>query len=102
MFGYTGADVTDTLYWQSLAVMVNRFCGFDRGDINDDGEKNLADVVALWSMVNSSGPGPLFKHLADVNDDGSVDNADIAYLADFYFCFGPPPAGDWTFPDIYP
>jgi hypothetical protein len=54
-------------------------------------------------MVNASGPGPLFQHLADVNASGGApDNADVLYLANYYFGMGPAPVGDWTLPDICP
>jgi hypothetical protein len=101
MFGYASADVTDDAFWQNLAKTVNQFAGFNRGDINNDGMINLADVVALWNMVNAGGPGPLFQHLADVNATGGApDNADVLYLANYYFCLGPAPVGDWVLPNI--
>jgi hypothetical protein len=102
MLGFEHADVTDDQFFFDLAVLVNQFCGFGRGDINNDGAINLADVVALWNMLHASGPGPLFEHLADVDASGAVDNADVLYLANYYFCLGPAPVGDWVLPDICP
>ncbi len=103
MFGFAGVDVTDHAFFRNLARTVNRFAGFDRGDIDNDGAITLADVVALWNMVNAGGPGPLFLHLADVDASGGAPNAaDVLYLANFYFCSGPAPAGDWVLPDICP
>jgi hypothetical protein len=102
LFGYAAADVTDDQFFIDLAKLVNQFAGFNRGDINADGLVNLADVVALWNMVNASGPGPLFEHLADVNNDDNVDNGDVLYLANFYFCVGPAPVGAWKLPNICP
>jgi hypothetical protein len=103
MFGYASANVTDDAFFQNLAKTVNQFAGFNRGDINNDGTINLADVVALWNMVNASGPGPLFQHLADVDASGGApDNADVLYLANYYFGVGPAPVGDWVLPDICP
>jgi hypothetical protein len=101
-FGYADADVTDDQRWFDLAILVNKFAGFGRGDINDDGVINLVDVVALYNNLNSSGPGPLFLHLSDVNNDGNVDNADILYLANYYFCQGPAPVNAWALPNICP
>ncbi len=104
LFGGFG-DITDEAAYQDLAVIVNQFCGFNRGDINDDGEKNLADVIALWNMVNSGGPGPLFQHLADVDaSGGDPNNADVQYLANYYFCVpgAQAPVGDWVLLDICP
>jgi hypothetical protein len=102
LFGYGDKDITDDQFFFDLAVLVNQFSGFGRGDINNDGEKNLADVVALWNMVDGSGPGPLFEHLADVNASGAVDLADVLYMANYYFCLGPAPVGDWTLTNICP
>jgi outer membrane protein assembly factor BamB len=102
MLGFEHADVTDDQFFFDLAVMVNQFCGFGRGDIDDNGAINLADVVALWNMLHAGGPGPLFEHLADVDASGAVDNADVLYLANYYFCLGPAPVGDWVLPDICP
>jgi hypothetical protein len=101
-FGYEAADATDNAFWQDLAVLVNQFAGWGRGHMDGDGMLTLADVVALWNMVNAAGPGPMFYHLADVNADGVVDNADVLYLANYYFCLGPAPVGDWALPNICP
>jgi hypothetical protein len=101
-FGYEDGDVTDDAYWQDLATLVNQFAGWGRGHMDGDGMLTLADVVALWNMINAGGPGPLFLHLADVNADGNVDNADVTYLATYYFCQGPAPVGAWALPNICP
>jgi outer membrane protein assembly factor BamB len=103
MFGYPNGDITDDAFYADLAVLVNQFAGWGRGDMNNDGTVNLADVVALYNIINVSGTnGPLFEHLADVNADGSVNNADIVYLADYWFCAGPAPVGEWVLPNICP
>jgi hypothetical protein len=100
LFGYGDGDITDDQFFFDLATLVNQFSGFGRGDINNDGVKNLADVVALWNMVAGTGPGPLFEHLADVDASGAVNNADVLYMANYYFCNGPAPVGDWTLPNL--
>lgn len=103
LFGFANADVNDDSRYTDLAILVNQFCGFSRGDINGDGAINLADVVALSNMVSGTGNGPLFKHLADVNNDKSVDGADVIYLATYYFdctCTAPAPVGAWVLPNI--
>jgi hypothetical protein len=102
MFGFGAADPDNAAQYTDLAVLVNQLCGFQRGDINIDGAVNLADAVALWNMVNGSGNGPLFEHLADVNADGAVDNGDVLYMFNFHFCAGPAPLGTWALPDICP
>lgn len=104
LFAEPEADINDEAAFADLAVLVNQFCGFSRGDINGDGGIDLADVVALNHMLNG-GNGPLFEHLADVNDDGNIDVADVMYLANYYFdctCTKPPPVGAWELPPVCP
>jgi hypothetical protein len=103
LFGYNSEDGTNAATWADLAILVNQFCGFGRGDINGDNLVNLADVVALLNYVNGVGHGPKFKHLADVNNSGAApDVNDVLYLANYWFCSGPAPVGDWALPTICP
>ena len=48
------------------------------GDVNDDGEVNIADVNALIDLILSGGTTPL----ADVNCDGEVNIADVNAVID--------------------
>jgi len=100
IFGFNAADAQDAAYFADFATFVNQFAGFGRGDINNDGKINLADVVALWNMVNAAGQGPLFDHLGDVNADNSTDNGDVLYLANYWFCAGPAAVGAWKLADV--
>ena len=77
-----------------MANQLNKFMGFGRGDVNNDDEINLSDVIYTANYVNYSGPGPIpFKHLGDVDADGDIDNADIMYLVNYYFGYGAGPLG---------
>jgi hypothetical protein len=98
-FGVTGlADNSSGAELADMANMVNKWAGFGRGDVNNDGGINLADIIYLAANVNNGGPGPIpFAHLGDVNADGSTDAGDINYLVDYYFNCGPCPSGDWMF-----
>ncbi|MDD4051443.1 MAG: PQQ-binding-like beta-propeller repeat protein, partial [candidate division Zixibacteria bacterium] len=98
MFDFPHGDINNATFFTDFAVLVNQFAGFGRGDINGDGSTNLVDVVALYNLVNASGNGPKFQHLADVNNDGGVDNADVLYMANYWFCAGPAPVGSWVLP----
>ncbi len=80
-----------------LALLVNQWCGFGRGDGNNDGEITLADIIYIADAANGGPGGVPFAHLLDVNADGNVDNADALYMIDFYFNGGPCPVGDWVF-----
>ena len=82
---------------QELATLVNQLAGFGRGDVNNDGALNLADIIYLAGHINNSGPGAIpFAHIGDVDASGAVDAGDITYLLDYYFNCGPCPLGDWV------
>jgi hypothetical protein len=102
MFGADNMDVTNSDYYIELAGIVNEFCGFRRGDMNQNGEIDLGDVISLYNIVYGTGAGPLFRHSMDVDGSKIVDGADILYLANFHFCEGPPPVCTWALPDICP
>jgi len=99
-FGLNGlADATDPSNYFGLANFANQFCGFGRGDVNNDGAVNLVDVIYLNNFAFHGGDGPYpFEHLGDVNGDGDTDVNDIFYLLDWYFNGGPAPVGDWALP----
>lgn len=81
----------------ALSKLVNQFAGFGRGDMDNDGNYNIADVVILGAHVNAGGPGAIpFQHLGDVDASGAIDQLDVDYLANFIMC-GPCPKGGWTF-----
>lgn len=65
---------------------------FIRGDVNEDGVVNTADIADCIS-------GPPFScdDAADANDDGVLNTLDCDYLTDFLFSGGPPPPP--PFPD---
>ena len=48
-----------------------------KGDINDDGSIDSADVAILLEKVLSDGD---YDEAADINDDNSIDSADVAIL----------------------
>ena len=48
-----------------------------KGDINDDGNIDSADVAILLEKVLSDGD---YEEAADINDDNSIDSADVAIL----------------------
>ncbi len=90
-------DASSSAEIAPLAILVNKWAGFGRGDVNNDGSINIADIVHLAGTVNG-GPGAIpFEHLSDVNADGNIDIADFDYLFNWYFFCGPCPLGDWIF-----
>ena len=100
-FGVTGLldneNAGDEL--EPMAILVNQWAGFGRGDVNGDGViGNLSDVIYLAAFVNHGGTGPVpFMHLGDVNCDASVDMGDVNGLVDYYFNCGACPCGEFVF-----
>lgn len=69
-----------------------KYVQFLRGDVDDDGEVNLVDVVFLIEYVLRSGPPPvLILQVGDVNCDGDVNTIDLVYLVNYLFKDGPAP-----------
>jgi hypothetical protein len=95
LFGLTDGSVSTE--FASLPILVNKWAGFGRGDVNNDGAVNLADIIYLAGTVNG-GPGAVpFQHLSDVNADNAIDMLDVDYLIDYYFNCGPCPVGEFAF-----
>ena len=68
-----------------------RVVAFLRGDSNNDGQVDIADISFLISYVFRQGPAPASLEAADVNSDSYVDVSDALYLVNFIFRHGPPP-----------
>ena len=51
------------------------------GDVNNDGEVNVTDVVAIANYVMGDTPGTFVEANADVNNDGEVNIGDVVKLA---------------------
>jgi hypothetical protein len=82
----------------ALSLFVNKYAGFARGDVNNDGQIDLRDVVYLSAYVHGGPNGPYpFKHLGDVNNDGFVNNDDCLYLAHYFFTGTNPPKSAFMF-----
>lgn len=76
-----------------LAARAAKWGGFARGDVNDDGVINLADVCWLLSG-NQIYPD---TYNGDVDLSGGVDAADESYLLNYVTGLGPGPQGEWRF-----
>ncbi|MCH7948433.1 MAG: PQQ-binding-like beta-propeller repeat protein, partial [candidate division Zixibacteria bacterium] len=98
-FGFNSglATVADGSALAPTAHLVNKWLGFGRGDVDNDNNITVADIMTVVGIVSGSVLGAIpFEHLADVDADGDVDIDDIDYLVDYYFNNGPCPKGDWT------
>lgn len=77
--------------WDVYARLMKIVSGL-RGDVNGNGEINLADVVYLINYLFWGGPAPAPELLVgDVNCDDSVGVVDVVYLINYLFKNGPPP-----------
>jgi hypothetical protein len=61
------------------------------GDVTDDDEVNILDIVFLINYKYKSGPAPEPLTCGDVNSDESVDILDIVYLINYRYKAGPEP-----------
>jgi hypothetical protein len=97
-FGYAGIteDVSDGATFATMANTANKWCGFGRGDVNNDNKIDLVDLAYLIDYVYYAGNGPYpFEHCGDVDVDGDVDGDDVTFLINYYFNEGPCIQGEW-------
>ena len=67
-------------------IIISRNGSGVKGDVNNDGEVNIADVNAMIDMILSSGSSPG----ADVNSDGEISIADVNEIIDIILGGGAP------------
>lgn len=60
-----------------------------KGDVNNDGTTDAADVFYLINRLFGGGPAPVQG--GDVNGDGQITTADLNYLTAFVYGRGPTP-----------
>ncbi len=70
--------------------------GIMRGDVNDDGDIDVADVVTINEYLFAGGTLSC-PNMADVNDDGGINISDSVYLSNYLYNGGEPPAKDSTY-----
>ena len=56
-------------------------CG-TKGDVNNDGEINIADINALMDLILGATADECTRWRADVNNDGEIGVADVNALID--------------------
>ena len=54
--------------------------GFEPGDVNHDGKRNITDVTLLINILLGSGSNDLCTICADVNGDGKLSIEDVTTL----------------------
>ena len=70
------------LYDSDVATFVYRVGSGLKGDVNGDGEVNIADVNALIDIIAGGAADADTRYRADVNGDGEVSIADINAVID--------------------
>jgi len=91
---------------EKTSFKANKWAGFNRGDVNDDGCVDACDLAYLDAYLGGAGI-PIFPYddtesisggNGDVNVNGITEAGDLMYLFDYLMGFGPPPGGAWRFP----
>lgn len=95
----TDCDATASVF---CSLFVPQQSGFRRGDSNNDGQFNIADVVFIISYLFTQGEEPACLDAADANDDSGLDISDPVYLSTYFFVGGPPPPPPFTMTDQDP
>ena len=73
-------------------LKISRFLTDHTGDVNQDGNIDINDVVYLINYLYKGGPVPDQLRLADATGDCTVDVSDILFLINYLYKNGPPPA----------
>jgi len=71
----------------TLSVTMNAL----RGDVNQDENISIGDVVFLINYLYRYGPPPSILETGDVNCDTHVDLGDVVFLLDYLYRYGPYP-----------
>ena len=52
-------------------------------DLNNDGDVNTADVIAVYSFITDGVASGFDGEAADINNDGDVNTADVVAIYDY-------------------
>jgi glycosidase len=74
-------EITSTTNKYTVADITDQY-SFLRGDVNGDGEVNIADVTTLIDILLGGNADAAMLQRADVNNDGEVHIADVTALID--------------------
>lgn len=66
------AHQSDYIQWNSNSI--------DIGDVNGDGDVDIADVVVLVNHISGAGTTSFVEVASDINGDGDIDIADVVAL----------------------
>jgi parallel beta-helix repeat protein len=77
-------DTTEFTYYGTFTLI-----GHISGDLNNDGQVDVSDLVCLVDYCFRGGPLPLLLESADLDHNGTVDIADLVELVEYLFIGGP-------------
>lgn len=70
-------------------IMTQLSISFLCGDVDNNGEMNILDIIFLINFKYKEGPEPDYNESAEVNGDGDINILDIIYLINFRYKDGP-------------
>ncbi|SYZ74284.1 exported hypothetical protein [Candidatus Zixiibacteriota bacterium] len=73
-------------------MLEDRATSYVCGDINNDGDLNLSDIIALINYIYKSGSEPNPYEVADINNRAGINIMDIAWLINYLYHDGPTPS----------
>ena len=86
------AHIVDNLLIEGGTVETGAAPLFKRGDVNADGDVNIADAIFVLTRLFGGGGEPACVGAADANDDGEINIADaVAVLGHLFGGAGPLP-----------
>jgi hypothetical protein len=86
-FAHAVIENNETIDTLDLAGIVSMYFSNDnanslKGDVNGDGEINIADINAIINIILSSNCEEDIENRADVNGDGEINIADVNAIID--------------------
>jgi hypothetical protein len=76
----------------AFSHVLNPYTGYIPGDVNNDGNINIADVVYLTTYIFAGGDPPQpYDCVGDVNADYAINIGDTVFLVNYIFKGGPGP-----------
>lgn len=90
-YAFAGFDngSTDNIFIEKIGPDEN--CCLLRGDVSNDGDVLIDDLLFIVDFVFKGGPPPDCFGEGDANDDGGINVADLSYLVNYLFKSGPAP-----------
>lgn len=76
---FVSTDAGETFYGEEKSVKIEGSAEI-KGDVNNDGKVNTADVVAVYSFIEKGEASGFTREACNVNGDGNVNTADVVAI----------------------